>query len=277
MMDGIGITRGMSFAEYLALPGEHFSRLKTIDLSPLHYKHATAAAADVETDAMALGRIVHAMILTGTTPDDVVLYEGKTRRGKAWEAFKAAHPGQLITRKSELTTAGLMHNAVMRCPEARALLQQGEGELTVRWRSHGVRCRGRLDWYTGEQIVELKTTRSIDPKVFMREVAARHYHAQIAFYSSGYAAATGAEPPVLPALIAVESAPPFDVCVYRVGFDALEAGARTVERWLTRLSTCMASGFWPGVSFGAVVDLKLPEWAASDGLPDVDMSGIEEG
>lgn len=272
-----GIIRGMSFGDYLAIEAAHFSTLKALDVSPLHYRHALHRDASEETDAMALGRIVHAMVLTGALPEDMALYEGKTRRGKEWEAFKAEHLGKTITRKSELTTAAAMHAAVMRCPEAKELLARGEGELTVQWVDHGLRCKGRLDFFNGSQIVELKTTRSIRPDAFAREVVSRHYHAQIAFYAQGFEAATGKPPPVLPALIAVENVPPYDVAVYRVGFDALEAGARKVNAWLSTLASCTVTGRWPGVAWHGAMDLKLPEWAMTGDLPDVDMGGMEDG
>lgn len=271
-MDGISITKALPFDRYRALDAVHFGTLKHLDVSPLHYRHALSRP-DVETDAMRLGRIVHAMILTGSLPDDMAAFDGKARRGKAWSAFVAEHEGKSVVRKVDLQVASAMHAAVMRYAPARDLLRRGDAEVTVQWRSHGLRCKGRLDFFTGEQIVEVKTTRSIDPRIFMRECAARAYHSQIAYYSAGYEAATGASPPVLPALIAIESAPPYDVAVYRVGFDALEAGARKVEAWMERLRACTASDYWPGVAFGGVMDLRLPEWATTVG-DDVHLEGI---
>lgn len=261
----------LPMADYRALPGVHFSTLKTMDLSPLHYLHATKRA-DYSTSAMTLGTVVHSLVLTGHPPAGTVIWDG-TRRGKAWDEFEAAHPDRIILRAAELGDAEAMRAAVLGHTEASALLSQGDHEVTVVWESHGMPCRGRVDWMRQGSIVELKTTRSIDPRIFMREIATRQYHAQLAFYTEGIALAFEREPPLCPFLIAVESAAPFDVCVYRVGADALEAGARKVAEWMRTLRACTDSDTWPGVDGGKAVDLRLPDWALADG-DDVDMSGI---
>lgn len=268
------LTRGVPFADYLALAGEHFSSLKWLDMSPLHYRHALAHPVG-ESGAMTLGRLTHAIVLTPELPVDVAIYEG-TRRGRRWETFQAEHAGQTILRAGDpaLVTALAMRAAVQRHPEASRLLRAGEGEVTLRWEAEGSACRGRLDWLRPcGSIVELKTTRSIATRLFMREVAQRLYHVQLAFYTDGLTAVLGHAPPELPAMVAVENAPPYDVCVYRVGFDALEAGQRKVDAWLRTLAECRASGRWPGVGGDGVMDMRLPDWALG-GDEDVDLSGI---
>lgn len=269
------LTSGVPFADYLALPGEHFSSLKALDMSPLHYRHALAHPAS-ETAPMTLGRITHAMILTPAAPPEIAIYDGAMRRGKRWEAFKEDHPGKAILLRGDpaVVTALAMRAAVERHPIARELLRAGEGEVTMTWEVDGVACRGRLDWLWSSGIVELKTTRSIHPRAFAREVAQRLYHVQLALYTDGLTAVLGHAPPELPILIAIENTPPHDVCVYRVGFDSLEAGQRKVDGWLRTIRECRASGQWPGCGGDGVLDLRLPDWALADEEQSVDLSGI---
>lgn len=272
-----GITRGLPFAEYLALAGAHFSTLKALETSPLHYRRACDHER-VDTAPLRVGRVTHAMILTPDAPADVAVYEGKVRYGKAWDEFVAAHPDATIVKRDELATAERMRAAVMAHPVARALLTGGEGEVTMRWTSpEGVMCRARADYLTRDGgLVELKTTRFATPRAFMREAASRLYHAQVAFYEDGLEANAPDVYRPEPFVIAVENVEPHDVTVHRFSIEKVDAGQRVVSRWMKTLAKCTASGFWPGAGGSGVVDEPLPAWAMADGLPDVDLSGLEE-
>jgi hypothetical protein len=266
------IVRDLPLAAYLAIPSVHFSTLKAADTSALHYRHAVDHAR-ADTAALTLGRILHAAILTPDAPIGVAVWDG-TRRGKAWEAFEAANGHMTIVTRTQLDTSRAMRAAVLAHPIARALLSEGEGEVTIEWDAGALPSRARLDWLRPNgSIVEVKTTRSIHPRAFAADFARRMYHAQLAFYSRGLTEAQGHGPPELPAMIVVESQPPFDVCVYRIGYDSLEAGERKVSEWLRTVEACTTSGRWPGVG-ADVMDMRLPDWALGDGLPDVDMGTI---
>lgn len=275
--------RGLPYSEYAALPGVRFSTLRHVDLSPLHYRHALANP-PADTDALRLGRITHAAILTPDEPPEdlpVVVYPG-IRRGKNWEAFKAEHAGETIVSESEraearaqFDTARRVRAAVHANPRANALLRSGEGEVSVTWSEGDILCKARLDWVTPSGgHAEVKTTRSIHKRAFAADFARRNYHVQIALHGMGLRAAcvsnTGAD--VLPIVIAIESSPPHDVAVYRIGYDTLEAGERKVREWLDAIARCEASGRWPGVDGGEVLDLRMPGWALDD---DVDVPEIK--
>lgn len=285
------IIRDLPFADYLALPGAHFSALKEIEKSPRHYLRANQRP---DTESLRIGRATHALTLT---PDvaDVVVYDGKMRRGKEWDAFQSAHAGKTILSRSEAATAHAMRDAVMAHPRARALLSpiDGDPEVTVEWiasvclpgerRGNALEvprvdlaCRARVDFLRHDgRIVEFKTARAAHPRAFMRSFAALYYHAQAAFYADGLEAATGKGPwPVH--VIAVEKTPPHDVCVYSIPDSAIEAGRRKVDEWIKVVAECTRSGQWPGADGGAEVDMVLPAWVDSDGFGDVDESGVEE-
>lgn len=272
------LTRGLHFADYLAIPGAHFSTLKYLETSPLHYRRACDNER-ADTASMRLGRITHAAILTPDVPADVAIWDVGVRRGKAWEEFVAAHPGATIVKRDELATAERMCAAVMAHPVARALLTGGEGEVTMRWTSpEGVQCRARADYLTRDGgLVELKTTRFATPRAFMREAASRLYHAQVAFYSDGLQECGSHDEFDAPAyLIAVENVEPHDVTVHAFNLDKIDAGRRVVDRWMKTIAECTASGYWPGAGGSGIIDEPLPAWAMADGLPDADLSGLEE-
>lgn len=264
------LTYDLSFTEYVAIPAEHFSGLKALEMSPLHYHRAPAKA---ETEAMRIGRILHALALDPHgTP--YAVWDGGRRVGKAWDAFKDEHAGDTILRPEDLQRALDMRQALAEHPIAGVLLADGRGEITVRWHNGEVGCKARVDWLLSDGgLVELKTTRRIRPDAFAREVASRLYHAQIAFYATGLEAALGFAPPRC-FLIAAENEAPFDIAVYRVGTDVIDAGAAKVDTWLRTLAQCRASKQWPGVGGNEMIDLRLPEWATAEDLPEVELGGM---
>ncbi len=268
------IAHDLPFADYLALPSEHFSTLKALDLSPLHYRRAVDHPI-ADNDALRIGRITHAMILTPDAPTDVAVWDGAVRRGKAWDAFEAENVGKTIVRAADLAGAEAMRAAVYAHPFARSLLSSGAPEVTATWEVNGIACRCRVDWLRDDgAVVELKTTRHVGPRAFMSEFAKRLYHAQVAFYEDGIAANGVTVDGPSSYVIAVEKDAPHDVCVYRIDSNTIEVGRRKLDDWMTALAECRASGRWPGASDG-VIDMVLPDWAVTDGLEDVDVSNLE--
>lgn len=267
-------TLRMPFSEYLALPSVHFSALHHVEVSPLHYLRAARESTD--TAALRFGRALHAVVLT---PDDsgVVLWHGAARRGREWLEFAREHADKTILTGPENNTLFGMRDAILCHPRARALLTGGDPEVTAEWTDAqtGLACRCRFDYLrAGGGIVELKTARASHPRAFFREAARRYYHAQLAMQADGYEACTG-EPHASVHVIAVEKSPPYDVCVYAIGPETLDAGRRKVDAWLRVVAECTRTGTWPGAGGDADVAMQLPAWAESDGLEDPDTSGIE--
>ncbi len=266
------LTTFISFEDYVNLPGEHFSGLKALDTSPLHYHRAVAKK---DTSALRIGRTLHAFVLD---PDgvDYVVWEGGDKKGAAWKAFAEKHSTSTILKPEDLERALGMRRALTEHPIAGPLLAKGLGEVTLVWEAEGIECKARLDWLLPDDgLLELKTTRKIRPESFAREVASRLYHVQLAFYSGGLEAMRKRRPP-RHVVVAVENEQPFDVAVYSAGEDVLEAGRRKVDGWLRTLRECRASGRWPGVGGDELIDLKLPDWALTDGLEEVDLVGLGE-
>jgi hypothetical protein len=271
----IVITKRLPFADYQALPGVNFSTLKEMDVSPLHYQRAVSLGGREVTDAMRLGSIAHSLILT-PGHDELAIWSG-TRRGKVWDEFCSANAGKLIVKEDEVRPLLEMRRAVYAHDPANALLADGDPEVVLQWvdAETGLACKARVDWLRPRgRLVELKTSKAAHPRAFFRSFAAFKYHAQLAFYLDGLAAC-GIESTEPPAVIAVESGPPFDVCVYRVPNDAIEAGRRKVLGWLRAVAECAAAGKWPGAGGDAAVDLVLPEWATEDG-EDVNLDALGE-
>lgn len=272
----MGIIRNMSHIDYRAAPGVNFSTLKSMLISPLQYRHDRDTPRE-DTPAMALGRATHTSVLE---PDQFALeyavFRGPRRAGKTWDAFEAANADRTILKVEEYETALSIRDAVRRNASAHSLLTGGTPEVSLFWddAATGLRCKARLDYVQEAEfmvnVVDLKTTRTIEPTGFMREAASRGYHLQAGWYAHAYEAATGRRPDAFH-FVSAQNAPPHDVVVYIVPRLLLDAGYRECVRLLERVAECERTQRWPGIVGDAVLDLELPPWAvpagsAADGL-----------
>ncbi len=234
----------------MALEPLHFSRLKRIAQSPLHYAHATVE----ETAAMERGSAAHSLILGGQPV--VAWEEGRPRRGKDFDAFKAANADALILTASDFAQVNSIAEAVKRNPLAMRVLE-GQRELALAWKFGQRECAGRLDVLGDSWVTELKCTQSADPQKMQWQAVRMGWFAQLAWYMDGAAAGMHAAP-VTAYIVAVEQAAPHAVTVFQLDIAALDHGRRTYRTWFERLMVCEASDEWPAYS-QSVVSLSVPD------------------
>lgn len=263
--------------EYENLPGERWSQLKAMAISPRHYRHGIDTEDESESKAMRLGTALHTMVLEPATFMDRHPVFAGSRRGKAWDEFKAAHPDRDILTEPEWFVVHGMAESITTHPLAMEHLRHGLKERVLQWTDAdtGLQCKGRCDSVNGH-LVELKTCNgmSFPHEKFESHAVRLGYHGQLAFYSDGLAA-EGYEPDMEPTMIVVESAPPFDVAVYSVKPEIIEAGRAMYKALLQRVKECTGSGQWPGVCGAEPLYLGLPAWAQQDVLPKVTFGGKE--
>lgn len=214
------------------------SALKYMALSPAHYRHQVLHGKE-QTLSMRLGDGGHSLLL-GRKP--VTVYPGR-RAGKEWDAFEAAHPGHVILNEREHDVARGMSDAVLRHKEAAELLLDGTVvESPIDWSFLGRKCRSTPDAYNRDKIVELKTCRTAQPERFMKQALWQYYHAQLAFYAM--AVRFSIDVPCY--IVAVESAPPHPVQVFRLSPKTLDKGWQLCRAWFERLLVCEEANVWPG-------------------------------
>jgi len=263
----------LDFAAYRALEGESISDLKVLRESPLKYRFNKTAPRH-ETAAMALGSAAHTGILEPRKFNPAV-YQGATRRGKEWDAFQAAHAGELILKQDDVDLVEGMRNAVRSYGPAMRYLVDGQAEVSMQWvdATTGRKCRGRIDWLTridGQPvIVDLKTTKSAKPFAFGGQSAKLGYHLQLAYYFDGFVAITGETPSMK--IIAVESSAPFEPAVFSIPEDVITQGREEYQQLLQRLAECEETNNWPP-ALETESDLSLPTWAYD--AEDNDVSGL---
>src|SRR3990167_1343068 len=229
----------------------HFSDLKAMALSPLHYAY-NVEHKRAETKALRLGNAVDALCF-GTC--GVVGFDGQ-RRGKEWQAFAAANAGAICLNKTEYEQVAGMSDALQRHHEALDLLS-GERQKLLEWSINGRQCAGTPDAFTAGRIAELKTCRSAHPDRFVWDARRLGYAAQISWYMEGLLQ-SGRPRPDTAFIVAVESIAPHPVTVFVLTDRALDQGNRTWRLWFELLRACEESDAWPAYAEQAV-PFDVPE------------------
>lgn len=267
---------GLSFVDYALLPAINWSTLKEMARSPLHYAHRLTTPRD-DTSSLALGRAVHTCILEPERWNaDYTVYPGKTRRGKEWDAFKAAHEGMTILTKDQAHDALAIKRAVFANKTAARYLENGWSELTLTWGDPvtGFPCKARIDRYAevdGKRyIVDVKTARDVGARAFGGVAARYGYHGQLAWYTRG-AKANGLRIDGHK-IIAVESDAPHDVAVFDVDEDTIYAGEEECAQLVERVRACFIANDWRG-QYDGEEPLQMPAWWYADDV-DADELGL---
>lgn len=274
------LIRGLSFEKYLRLARVNWSLLKLMAKSPAQYRHALTTPRQ-DTPAFKVGRATHvASLQPERFQGEVVLWDGGTRRGKLWDKFEAEHEGQEILTESEWESVHAMSKAARSDATAAKYLSGGVGEVSVLWRyeapaigalpGFAIDCKSRVDFAQVGALVDLKTCRDASPEGFGRAAWNFKYQCQAAFYVDAWEAATGVRLPYV--IVAVESAAPHIVQVYRLPDELLEAGRQEYRALLGRLHQCQSTATWPGYAEGEV-ELVPPKWAGF-GDESEDASGL---
>lgn len=272
----MSITPGIPFEQYLKLPGLSASTLKKLMRSPLAYKWALDHPDHTSSAAQALGTAAHTAILEpAKLKTDYMLWDGGTRRGKAWDEFKASNASKTILTADEFADVKAMYAAVRGFAPAARYLQNGQAEVTLQWAMQGRAFRGRVDWITEIEgrtvLVDLKTTRDARPFKFGADAFKLGYHIQFALYCDGWQALTGEMPAFV--VLAVENQAPFEPAVFEVPEEVLERGREEYQRLLDTLNTCEATGHWPPAA-ETEQRLTLPRWAYEQEDNDVSDLGL---
>lgn len=231
-----------------------FSHLRAYGRSGAHGFHARFSGADDQTYAMERGTAVHAILFATRK---VCGYPGSVRRGKDFDAFAAEYAEYEILTMTEYDKARRMADAVRACELAQSVLK-GATEQTLLFRWMGQDCRSTPDVRGADSITELKTTATSDPERFPWHALRMHYHGQMRFEAIAAKAAGHQVRDCY--IVAVESAAPFPVTVFRISDRALDMGERLLMLWMERLRGCEQSGEWPPyVTSMAEIDLPPDE------------------
>lgn len=262
----------------------NWSTLKAMRSSPKHYRYGLLNPRE-DTEALMLGRLTHCLVyepgaVAGRYVREPNFHRGMnddSARAKGYDGGKQAaaafNPSGRDAVPPDLwNRAVAMAEALGADPIAGPMIRGGYAEQLVTWTDAvtGIECRGRVDHVNG-CLSDLKTTRSIEPRLFAAQAASLGYHAQIAYYADGLAA-NGIALVEPPAFVVVENVAPYDVAVLEIDDATLTAGRRVYRACLDRLAECRATDSWPGVAEGRRQRIALPAWAAAP-EPELTLAG----
>lgn len=229
----------------------HFSELKEMASSPAHYRKACTVPRDA-TSAMNIGSATDRFVFGGK----VVLFTGKVRNGKEWEAFAAEHAGEVICNRAEWDTARATADNVMADPVAGPILRAkgNEFQRVMAWEAYGLECaagipggdgRGGFDLLNQREslIVDLKASGDAEPASLIRHARRMLWHCQGRWYLDG-AQALSLDATRFKLIVAETSG--VAVTVLTLGPNVLNLAAKQIAHWVERLKGCDASGEFPG-------------------------------
>ena len=265
----------MNQAEYNKLPGVNWSHLRRMRTSPLHYKYYLNVEI-ADTSLMRMGRASHCLALEPSVFDTRhPVFDGASRRGKAWDAYVADHPGTdpadiLIESERERVNGGAQ--ALLMSEAFEKYIRGGTHEVVLRWTDPetSLLCKGRADTIK-DRIVDLKFVSDISR--LEQTASAMGWHGQLAYYHDGANKMMNIlfKPPVI---VCVESIPPHAVVYKELPEPTVDIGRNLYKRLLQKVADCTESGIWPGPESG---ELWLPSWAedeANADRPKLDFSGL---
>jgi hypothetical protein len=245
----------------------HYSDLKKIALSGRQYLYGVNNPTK-PTAAMLLGTCAHMLVLgprKGAKP--LRKFEGKARRGKAWEDFEErwGATSEILTAP-EWERAERIAEAVLADPVALARLEGATFEVPLEWEESGIRCStSGLDIVRARAVGDFKSTITTFPDAWTRHAFKMLYPMQLAFYRRG-ARANGLDVSEGLFLLGVETKPPYEVVDLELTEAMIDFADRTVSLWLEKLRGMILScpeprhvTDWPGY-MQAPVPWDVPSW-----------------
>jgi len=186
-----------------------------------------------------------------------------------WRAWNESSAGRTIITHAQRETALRQAESVRRLPDVAEALAAGRPEVSAYWidPDTGVLCRCRPDWVhpagdSGVILLDVKTYSDASPAEFARQIARKRYHVQDAFYSDGFARASGLDVLAF-VFVAVETEWPYAASAVMLDAASKHQGAQQVRRDLNTYAACLSSNEWPGHGTG-IHQVSLPSWALTD-------------
>lgn len=264
------LDHSLSIEAYHAMPAISKSGLDSIDLSPaiFYARHVDPDRPPRGAKAGQLeGNLAHCAVLE---PDqfDKRYIVGPTvnRNTKVWKEFVEANPHRFAIQQDQSDTAWRQARSIFALPEVGDAFASGKPEVSAFWRDAetGAECRCRPDWVhpVGDEsviLLDVKTYSIASANEFNKQVARKRYDVQAAFYSDGYATASGLK--VLGfVFVAVEAEWPHASNAFMLDAQGIAAGREKYQRNLRTYAECLRTGKYPGYSTGIQI-ISLPAWA----------------
>lgn len=235
-----------------------YSALMQFAKSPNHYIHYRDSKFE-PTAAMEKGSLIHKLILEPDKVDiELAIWKGKVRRGKEWDEFQAANNGKMIIKESDYYEAKHIADRVLGNETVMPLLNQiTQTEFYFKFDyDDEIIVHGFKDGAGDDIVMDLKTGSDVSPRKFRRSIIDLGYHVQGALYTW-----ENREPYYI---LGVETTAPYNVQMFRLDEEFIEAGRNYVTHLINTFKEWVADGQKPaGYEFWQeydVINITPPEW-----------------
>ena len=250
------------------------SRLSNISVCPAYFKWCEDNPTE-PSDDMVLGSAFHKIVLEPETFNDEFMimphFDRRTKEGRlGYENLMNKVQGNcitLITQEQYDTICG-MRDSIMSNPYAKKLIK-GNIEQSIYWEDDltKVKCKCRPDVWrkVADRIVitDLKSTKSVMPNDFMRDVVKYHYDLQTAMYREGISKILDVPKENIDfVFIAVEKKPPYLLNILQADTYVFQKGEADLREFLGTYKECLEDGVYYGLNGanGIINTLSLPEY-----------------
>ena len=219
------------------------------------------------TEATTDGSLFHALLL-GVGMDEIAIIDADNFRTKAAQEARDTAIGAgktpVLARKRD-AMQWTADNARTKLRDRFGIdVDAATREQAIAWteesHGHAVQCRGLLDVWTGDEIIDVKSCDSAHPRACQKHIEAYGYDIQHEAYTRGAMLAHGLDRKPVMRFVFCELEKPHAITVVRLAPSFEELGGlrwgRAVDLW----SACTRSGVWPEYADGEVV-VEAPAWA----------------
>lgn len=258
------------------------SALVQILRSPEHFLHYITPGAFKETPTLKFGTALHCAYLEPEKFSkeyiEVPKIDRRTKEGKLKaEEYEALAGNRIALEKPEMEMVHTILAKLSMHVKAQKYRLAAVTEKSYFWvdEDTGIQCRIRCDMVVLDErgnivaLVDLKTTTDASRNVFWRSIEDYGYDLQAAFYVDAVKVAIGREVPFY--ILAVESAAPHGVALYRIGAASIEVGRRKYRAALQLLDWCRKNDSYPSYQpqpYCEEEEIDLPSWRVKQALAE---------
>lgn len=250
------------------------SRLSNISVCPAYFKWCEDNPTE-PSDDMVLGSAFHKIVLEPETFDKEFMimphFDRRTKEGRlGYENLMNKVQGECITliTKEQYDTICGMRDSIMSNPYARKLIN-GNIEQSMYFTDEltKVECKCRPDVWrkVADRVVitDLKSTKSVMPNDFMRDVVKYHYDLQTAMYREGVSKNLNIHKDNIDfVFIAVEKKPPYLLNIMQADTYVIQKGEADFREFIGTYAECKEKNLWYGLNgeHGIINTLSLPSY-----------------
>ena len=212
---------------------------------------------DTYKSAYDFGSYMHSLILEPhKTILEFAVFEGATRRGKAYEEFKSANEGKTIITASQAQQAIDLLHLYNDHVDTKGLIENGVAEHTLCTELEGMPIKVRADYIKEGMIVDLKTTSDpVDRFNAAKTIIRFDYDLSAALYVDAFKEYTGKDHSFVFAFLNKQNG---DVGILKASEALLENGRKKYKSAIKGLLNAEKTGIYYKEG---IQEVDLPSWA----------------